>query len=160
MKSNCVVVRALVDDVIFLGLEPNKSDSTVLALQQGERHELAKVRRGPARHAAVMLPDVRRGTGGRRLGRQLAFELLLRRKLRRRPRHTGATLQASSRTSHRQAVKHIFRYLRYTPELGLWYSASSSLSLLGFLDANFEGCRVDRKSTSGTCQFLGSSLVS
>jgi hypothetical protein len=37
---------------------------------------------------------------------------------------------------------------------------TSSLSLLGFLDADFAGCRVDRKSTSGTCQFLGSSLVS
>jgi hypothetical protein len=71
-----------------------------------------------------------------------------------------AHFQASRRTSHRQAVKRIFRYLRYTPELGVWYSASSSLSLLGFLDADFVGCRVDRKSTSGTCQFLGSSLVS
>jgi hypothetical protein len=71
-----------------------------------------------------------------------------------------AHFQASPRTSHRQTVKWIFRYLRYTPELGLWYSASSSLSLLGFSDADFAGCRVDRKSTSGTCQFLGSSLVS
>jgi hypothetical protein len=52
---------------------------------------LAKVRHGAARHAAVMLLDVGRGTGGRRLGRQLTFELLLRRKLRRRPRRTGAT---------------------------------------------------------------------
>jgi hypothetical protein len=71
-----------------------------------------------------------------------------------------AHFQASLRTSHRQAVKRIFRYLRYTPKLGLWYSASSSLSLLGFSYADFAGCRVDRKSTSGTCQFLGSSLVS
>jgi hypothetical protein len=71
-----------------------------------------------------------------------------------------ARFQASPRTSHQQAVKRIFRYLRYTSELGLWYSASSSLSLLGFWDADFAGCRVDRKSTSGTCQFLGSSLVS
>jgi hypothetical protein len=43
-----------------------------------------------------------------------------------------ARCQASPRTSHRQAVKRIFRYLRYTPQLGLSYSASSSLSLLGF----------------------------
>jgi hypothetical protein len=71
-----------------------------------------------------------------------------------------ARFQTSPRTSHRQAIKRIFRYLRYTLELGLWYSASSSLSLLGFSDADFAGCRVDRKSTSGTCQFLGSSLVS
>jgi hypothetical protein len=40
--------------------------------------------------------------------------------------------------------------LRYTPELGLWYSASSSLSLLGFSDAYFAGSRVDQKSTLGT----------
>jgi hypothetical protein len=71
-----------------------------------------------------------------------------------------AGFQASPRTSHRQAVKWIFRYLRYTPKLGLWYSTSSSLLLLGFSDADFAGCRVDQKSTSGTCQFLGSSLVS
>jgi hypothetical protein len=71
-----------------------------------------------------------------------------------------AHFQASPRTSHQQSVKRIFRYLRYTLELGLWYSVSTSLSLLGFSDADFVGCRVNRKSTSGTCQFFGSSLVS
>jgi hypothetical protein len=40
------------------------------------------------------------------------------------------------------------------------YSASSSLALHGFSDADFAACRLDRKSTSGTCQFLGCSLVS
>jgi hypothetical protein len=68
--------------------------------------------------------------------------------------------QASPRTSHRQAVKRILRYLRHTPDFGLWYSASSSLALHGFSDADFAGCRLDRKSTSKTCQILGSSLVS
>jgi hypothetical protein len=71
-----------------------------------------------------------------------------------------ARFQASPRTSHRQAVKRIFRYLCHTPDFGLWYFASSSLALHGFSDADFAGCRLDRKSTSGTCQFLGSSLVS
>jgi hypothetical protein len=71
-----------------------------------------------------------------------------------------AHFQASPRTSHRQAVKQIFRYLRHTPDFGLWYSASSSLALHGFSDADFARCQLDRKSTSGTCQFLGSSLVS
>jgi hypothetical protein len=46
-----------------------------------------------------------------------------------------AHFQASPRTSHQQAVKRIFRYLRHTPDFGLWYSASSSLALHGF-------CRV------------------
>jgi hypothetical protein len=71
-----------------------------------------------------------------------------------------ARFQASPRTSHWQAVKRIFRYLRHTPDFSLWYSASSSFALHGFSDAYFAGCRLDRKSTSGTCQFLGSSLVS
>ncbi|WVZ76572.1 hypothetical protein U9M48_024537 [Paspalum notatum var. saurae] len=61
-----------------------------------------------------------------------------------------ARYQASPRTSHRQAVKRIFRYLKFTPELGLWYSS----------DADHAGCRIDRKSTSGTCQLLETSLVS
>ena len=68
--------------------------------------------------------------------------------------------QSSPCTSHRQAIKRILRYLRFTPEFGLWFSASSSLSLCGYSDADYAGCRVERKSTSGTCQFLGSSLVS
>jgi hypothetical protein len=71
-----------------------------------------------------------------------------------------ALFQASPRTSHRQTVKQIFRYLRHTPAFSLWYSASSSLALHSFSEADFAGCRLDRKSTSGTCQFLGSSLVS
>jgi hypothetical protein len=71
-----------------------------------------------------------------------------------------ARFQASPSTSHRQAVKQIFRYLRHTPDFDLWYSASSSLALHGFSDADFAGCQLDRKSTSGTCQFSGSSLVS
>ncbi|WVZ84841.1 LOW QUALITY PROTEIN: hypothetical protein U9M48_031828 [Paspalum notatum var. saurae] len=50
--------------------------------------------------------------------------------------------------------------MKFTPELGLWYSSGSSLSLRGFSDADHAGCRIDRKSTSGTCQLLGTSLVS
>jgi hypothetical protein len=37
--------------------------------------------------------------------------------------------QSSPRTSHRQAVKRIMRYLHFTPEFGLWYCSSSTLSL-------------------------------
>jgi hypothetical protein len=68
--------------------------------------------------------------------------------------------QVSPRTSHWQAVKRIFRYLRHTPDFSLWYSASSSLALHGFSNADFAECWLHRKSTSRTCQFLCSSLVS
>jgi hypothetical protein len=70
-----------------------------------------------------------------------------------------ARFQASPYSSHQIVVQQIFRYLKYTLEFGIWYSASSSLDLVGFSDAGFLGCGIDRKSTSGTCHFLGSSLV-
>jgi hypothetical protein len=70
-----------------------------------------------------------------------------------------ARFQASPRSSHRTAVQRVFRYLKHTPEFGIWYSASSSLDLVGFSDADFAGCGIDRKSTSGTYHLLVSSLV-
>nr|ABA98097.1 retrotransposon protein, putative, Ty1-copia subclass [Oryza sativa Japonica Group] len=70
-----------------------------------------------------------------------------------------ARFQASPRASHRQAIKRIMRYLNHTLEFGIWYSTSSSICLSGYSDADFGGCRIDRKSTSGTCHFLGTSLI-
>jgi hypothetical protein len=67
--------------------------------------------------------------------------------------------QASPCCTHQQAIQRIFRYLKYTLEFGIWYSASSLLDLVSFFDAGFAGCGIDRKSTSGTCHFLGSSLI-
>jgi hypothetical protein len=43
-----------------------------------------------------------------------------------------ARFQASPRSSDRTAVQRIFRYLKHTPEFGIWYSASFSLDLVGF----------------------------
>ena len=42
----------------------------------------------------------------------------------------------------------------------LWYPKSDNFELIGFSDASFASCRVERKNTSGTCHFLGYSLVS
>jgi hypothetical protein len=70
-----------------------------------------------------------------------------------------AHFQGSSRSSHRTTVQRIFQYLKHTPEFGIWYSASSLLYLVGFSDADFVGCGIDKKSTFGTCHFLESSLV-
>jgi hypothetical protein len=52
------------------------------------------------------------------------------------------------------------RYLVLTPNLGLWYPKGSHFKHLGYSDASYARCKVDRKSTSGTCPFLGRSLVS
>jgi hypothetical protein len=71
-----------------------------------------------------------------------------------------ARFQSCPRESHLIAVKRIFRYLLGTIDLGLWYPKSKSFDLISYTDADFAGCKIDRKSTSGTCHFLGHSLVS
>jgi hypothetical protein len=71
-----------------------------------------------------------------------------------------ARFQAAPKDCHLREIKRIMRYLVLTPNLGLWYPKRSRFELLGYSDADYAGCKVDRKSTSGTCQFLGRSLVS
>jgi hypothetical protein len=71
-----------------------------------------------------------------------------------------ARFQANPKECHLVVVKRILRYLVHTPNLGMWYPKGSKLNLLGYSDSDYAGCKVDRKNTSGTCQFLGRSLVS
>jgi len=68
--------------------------------------------------------------------------------------------QTSPKESHLTSIKRIFRYLAGTKNLGLWYPRGGDFSLVGYTDVDYTGYTVDRKSTSGTCQFLGQSLVS
>ena len=71
-----------------------------------------------------------------------------------------ATFQADPKEVHLRVVKRILRYLVHTPKFGLWYPKGSTFDLIGYSDTDWAGCKIDRKSTSGTCQFLGRSLVS
>ena len=52
------------------------------------------------------------------------------------------------------------RYLKKTMDIGLWYPKSDNFELIGFSDVEFDGGRVERKSTNDTRHFLGHSLVS
>jgi hypothetical protein len=71
-----------------------------------------------------------------------------------------ARFQADPKEVHLRVVKRIMRYLVYTPKFRLWYPKGSTFVLIGYSDVDWVGCKIDRKSTSGTCQFLGRSLVS
>ena len=71
-----------------------------------------------------------------------------------------ARFQACPKEYHLNAFKRIFRYLKGTIDIGLWHLKSDNFELICYLDANFGGCKIDIKSTSGTCHFLGHSLVS
>ncbi|GJU51905.1 retrovirus-related pol polyprotein from transposon TNT 1-94 [Tanacetum coccineum] len=71
-----------------------------------------------------------------------------------------ARYQAKPTEKHLNAVKRIFRYLKGTINMGLWYSKDTGMSLTAYADADHAGCQDTRRSTSGSAQFLGDKLVS
>ncbi|GJY62424.1 putative ribonuclease H-like domain-containing protein [Tanacetum coccineum] len=71
-----------------------------------------------------------------------------------------ARFQVTPKASHLNAVKRIFRYLKHQPKLGLWYPRDSPFELEAFSDSDYGGASLDRKSTTGGCQFLGRRLIS
>ncbi|GJX35773.1 putative reverse transcriptase, RNA-dependent DNA polymerase [Tanacetum coccineum] len=68
--------------------------------------------------------------------------------------------QVTPKVLHLHAVKRIFRYLKGQPKLGLWYPRDSPFDLEAFSDSDYAGASLDRKSTTGGCQFLRKRLIS
>nr|GEX59854.1 uncharacterized mitochondrial protein AtMg00810-like [Tanacetum cinerariifolium] len=71
-----------------------------------------------------------------------------------------ARYQAHPIEKHLKEVKRIFRYIRGTINMGLWYKKDSGFELTGFSDVDYAGCKDTFKSTSGGAQFLSEKLVS
>nr|GEX85698.1 hypothetical protein [Tanacetum cinerariifolium] len=66
-----------------------------------------------------------------------------------------ARYQEKLTKKHLTAVKRIFRYLKDTTRMGLWYPKDTGFELSAFLDSNYVGCLDSRKNTSGGIQFQG-----
>ena len=64
------------------------------------------------------------------------------------------------RQVHIIATKHVMRYLKGTIEYGLRFSADCEFKLQGFTDSDWAENVKDRKSTSGCCFNLGSTMIS
>ncbi|GJX43721.1 hypothetical protein Tco_0260397 [Tanacetum coccineum] len=71
-----------------------------------------------------------------------------------------ARFQEDPKTSHLEAVKRIFRYIKGTMHLGLWYPKGSGIETIVYADSDHVGDYVDRKSTSGVCTFMRCYLTS
>ncbi|GJV40015.1 hypothetical protein Tco_1418455 [Tanacetum coccineum] len=71
-----------------------------------------------------------------------------------------ARFQEDPKTSHLEAVKCIFRYIKDTTHLGLWYPKGTDIEIVVYVDFDHAGYYVDRKSTSGICTFVGCCLTS
>nr|GEV59648.1 retrovirus-related Pol polyprotein from transposon TNT 1-94 [Tanacetum cinerariifolium] len=61
-----------------------------------------------------------------------------------------ARYQAKPTKKHLHTVKRIFRYLKGTINMGLWYSKDTGMSLTTYSDADPAGCQDTRHSTSGS----------
>ena len=57
-------------------------------------------------------------------------------------------------------MKIIFRYLKGTPNFGLWHDRSNEFTLCAYIDVDWVGSMDNRKSTSGGVFFLGGRLIS
>jgi hypothetical protein len=82
-----------------------------------------------------------------------------------RPNITFATQQvsqfmASPTITHHRAALRIVRYLKKSPGLGLFYPRRPYLQIQGYSDADWGKCPDTRRSISGYCFVLGSSLIS
>ncbi|GKF33004.1 hypothetical protein Tco_0106204, partial [Tanacetum coccineum] len=71
-----------------------------------------------------------------------------------------ARYQARPTQRHLKEVKRIFKYLKGTINMGLWYPKDSGFELTAFSDADHAGCLDTQKSTSRGIQFLCDKLVS
>ncbi|PNX60021.1 retrovirus-related Pol polyprotein from transposon TNT 1-94, partial [Trifolium pratense] len=82
-----------------------------------------------------------------------------------RPDITYATQQLSQflhnpTVTHYKAACRVIRYLKHNPGRGLLFQRNADLQLLGYSDADWAGCIDTRRSTTGYCFFLGTSLIS
>ncbi|XP_042752088.1 secreted RxLR effector protein 161-like [Lactuca sativa] len=71
-----------------------------------------------------------------------------------------ARFQTNPREPHMVAVKNIFRYLKRTTSLGIWYPSNSRFFVQAYSDADLGRCGLDHKITTEGCQFLDGELVS
>ncbi|GJV74582.1 ribonuclease H-like domain-containing protein [Tanacetum coccineum] len=69
-------------------------------------------------------------------------------------------VDVTPKTSHLNAVKRICKYLKGKPNLGLWYPRESSFDMEAYSNSDYVRANLDRKSTTGGCQFIGSRLIS
>ncbi|GKA39620.1 retrovirus-related pol polyprotein from transposon TNT 1-94 [Tanacetum coccineum] len=70
-----------------------------------------------------------------------------------------AIFKVNPKVSHLHVVKRIFRYLKGQLKLGLWYPKDLPFDLVAYTNSDYAGASLDRKSTTGGCQFLGCRLI-
>lgn len=71
-----------------------------------------------------------------------------------------ARFQSNPTESRHTDVKRIIKYISTNPKLGLLYLKGSDFIFIRYLDVDFAGYRIDRKSTLRACQMMNCMLIS
>lgn len=74
--------------------------------------------------------------------------------------HVLSRFMHAPRRPHMEAALRVLRYLKNSPERGLFFPSQNDSSLQAFFDSDWAGCPISCRSTTGYCVFLGSSLIS
>ncbi|CAM8993362.1 unnamed protein product [Rhodiola kirilowii] len=76
------------------------------------------------------------------------------------PIHILSQYMQSPMEEHMRAALRLLRYIKNAPAQGILFSAVSSLQLQAFCDADWVACPITRRSITGHCVLLGSSVIS
>nr|GEU53816.1 retrovirus-related Pol polyprotein from transposon TNT 1-94 [Tanacetum cinerariifolium] len=128
--EDILLVQIYVDDIIF-GIQINQSPCGIFINQAKYAQEILKKHGMTSCDCIASRPDIMHATC------------------------YCACYQAKPTGKHLTVVKRIFRHLKDTIHMGLWYPKDTGFEITAFLDSNHAGCLDSRKSTSGGIQFLG-----
>ncbi|CAM8892261.1 unnamed protein product [Rhodiola kirilowii] len=76
------------------------------------------------------------------------------------PVHVLSQFMQSPTEDHLRAAHRVLRYIKLAPAQGLLFSSDSKLQLVAYCDADWASCPITRRSVSGYCMMLGSSVIS
>nr|GEY36459.1 hypothetical protein [Tanacetum cinerariifolium] len=144
-KSHLSIVQIYVDDIIFCSTSQNLCD--VFAKTMHDEFEMSMM--GELNFFLDSKPTKTPMSTEIKLTKDDEADFVDSSKYRENPK-----------TTHLEAIKRIFRYIRGTSHLGLWYSKGTRIKTVVYADFDYAGDYVDRKSTSGVCTFMGCCLTS
>nr|GEW30384.1 retrovirus-related Pol polyprotein from transposon TNT 1-94 [Tanacetum cinerariifolium] len=135
--GDILLMQIYVDDIIF-GIQIHQSSRGIIINQAKYAQEILK------KHGMTSCDSIGTPMATKHLDADLSGTLVDQTKYRMQPTE-----------KHLTAVKRIFRYLKDTIHIGLWYLKDTGFELTAFSDSDNAGCLDSRKSTYGGIQFLG-----